>query len=57
MSEDCANGVEKMNVEEKRAEGDGDGATSAETEDIVDPWNVESSSDSGVDYDKLISKY
>lgn len=25
-------------------------------EDFVDPWNVESKSDAGVDYDKLISK-
>ena len=24
-------------------------------EDFVDPWNVTSSSDAGVDYDKLIS--
>ena len=23
-------------------------------EDVVDPWNVASSSDTGVDYDKLI---
>ena len=27
-----------------------------EQEDVVDPWNVKSSSDKGVDYDKLISK-
>lgn len=26
-------------------------------EDFVDPWNVESQSDTGIDYDKLISKY
>lgn len=25
-------------------------------DDFVDPWNVESTSDTGVDYDKLISK-
>lgn len=24
--------------------------------DIVDPWNVTSKSDTGIDYDKLISK-
>lgn len=24
--------------------------------DFVDPWNVTSGSDSGIDYDKLISK-
>ena len=26
-------------------------------EDIVDPWTVVSSSEKGIDYDKLISKY
>lgn len=25
-------------------------------EDIVDPWNVQSKSNAGIDYDKLISK-
>ena len=25
-------------------------------DDVVDPWNVSSKSDKGVDYDKLISK-
>lgn len=25
--------------------------------DLVDPWNVESESDTGVDYDKLIRKH
>lgn len=28
-----------------------------EDNDVVDPWNVASSSDSGIDYDKLISKF
>lgn len=32
-----------------------EGAT-APTEDVVDPWNVASSNDAGVDYEKLISK-
>lgn len=26
-------------------------------DDVVDPWNVESGSDTGVDYDKLIRKF
>lgn len=30
--------------------------TPVEVEDIVDPWNVSSTSNTGVDYDKLISK-
>jgi hypothetical protein len=27
------------------------------SEDIVNPWNVVSKSQTGIDYDKLISKY
>jgi hypothetical protein len=27
-----------------------------ETDDFVDPWNVVSNSEKGIDYDKLISK-
>lgn len=26
-------------------------------EDVVDPWNVSTNSETGLDYDKLISKY
>lgn len=29
----------------------------SEHDDFVDPWNVASKSDTGVDYDKLIRKY
>lgn len=33
-------------------------ATTQQTaEDFVDPWNVTSSSDKGIDYEKLISKF
>lgn len=28
----------------------------ADQDDFVDPWNVESKSDTGIDYDKLISE-
>lgn len=28
-----------------------------ENGDFVDPWNVESKNDSGLDYDKLISRF
>lgn len=35
----------------------GDGAPSDEEDDIVDPWNVQSKSDKGIDYDKLISRF
>lgn len=34
-----------------------EGAPEAPAEDVVDPWNVASSNDAGVDYDKLISKH
>jgi len=41
--------LEKLKVED---------AGSEETEeDVVDPWNVTSSSDKGIDYDKLIKKF
>lgn len=30
--------------------------TTNDEDDVVDPWNVTSKSDAGVDYDKLISK-
>ena len=33
------------------ADGDDD------DDDVVDPWNVESKSDKGIDYDKLIKKF
>lgn len=35
--------VENLKIEEK--------------EDFVDPWNVESTSDTGIDYNKLIGKH
>jgi len=35
----------------------GDGAPSEDgDDDVVDPWNVTSKSDAGIDYDKLISE-
>jgi len=33
-----------------------EGATAPAEDDVVDPWNVASTNDAGVDYDKLISK-
>lgn len=35
----------------------GDGAPSEDDEDIVNPWNVCGKADTGIDYDKLISKF
>lgn len=34
----------------------GDGAPSDDEEDLVNPWDVHGKADTGVDYDKLISK-
>lgn len=33
-----------------------DALTLDDSADLVDPWNVESQSDTGIDYDKLISE-
>ena len=41
--------LEKLKVE--------DAGNEEPEEDVVDPWNVTSSSDKGIDYDKLISKF
>lgn len=43
VSNDIEKGIESMTTAEK-------------VEDVVNPWEVASSSDKGVDYDKLISK-
>lgn len=43
VSNDIEKGVESMSTTEK-------------AEDVVNPWEVASSSEKGVDYDKLISK-
>ncbi len=42
---------EKLSLAENGAAGD------EEAEDTVDPWNVTSKSDKGIDYDKLIKKF
>ena len=43
--------TEKLSLEES---GD---AGQEEEEDCVDPWNVTSKSDKGIDYDKLIKRF
>ena len=45
---DASDALEKVKVE-----GD---ASNANNDDVVDPWNVQTSSDKGVDYDKLVSE-
>lgn len=49
MTTSITNGVNDLHLE-------GDKITIV-TEDIVDPWNVVSSSDKGIDYDKLITRF
>lgn len=47
----------KSEAETVETATDAGGAESGTTnaDDVVDPWNVASSNDAGVDYDKLIS--
>ncbi|XP_076464147.1 tryptophan--tRNA ligase, cytoplasmic-like [Babylonia areolata] len=47
-AENSAKAVEDMKI--------GDGEV-AEQEDVVNPWDVQSASDKGVDYDKLITRF
>lgn len=45
MATDLMNGINNISVKDKNMA----------QEDIVDPWNVVSTSDTGIDYNKLIS--
>jgi len=44
--------MEKLSVEDKP-----DDVSKEDEEDFVDPWNVASKSDTGIDYDKLIRRF
>lgn len=47
---------ENMTTEDTQIQGHAlNGVT--EDEDVVTPWTVTSTNDSGIDYDKLISKF
>ena len=51
MTDPLAENMEALNLSTKpRVE------PAEESDDFVDPWNVASKSDKGIDYDKLISK-
>lgn len=39
------------------AAADATAVTDSTKEDVVDPWNVTSNSETGIDYDKLIGKW
>lgn len=55
MGDQQAPEVEKLTIEENNGVRDSD--LSALEDDVVDPWTVTSTSDSGVDYDKLIKRF
>jgi hypothetical protein len=51
MTEAVTDKVDKLKIDEAvKTEGEDDA-------DFVDPWNVASKSDTGIDYDKLIRKW
>ncbi|KAJ3649530.1 hypothetical protein Zmor_021270 [Zophobas morio] len=50
MSGEIINNIENLSVNEKIDNGEVD-------DDFVDPWNVVSKSETGIDYDKLIKKF
>ena len=57
MPEKTLSNFESNNVIKNDVSNDVKNDVSIEDEDdFVDPWNVESKSDKGIDYDKLISK-
>lgn len=48
--ENVAEGVDALTLDDNRI-------TPGDDDDVVDPWNVASTSDTGVDYDKLIKRF
>lgn len=54
LSEEMADVPEVENI--KLEENNGSSTSAVDEEDFVDPWTVTSKSDTGVDYEKLISK-
>lgn len=52
MSGDLINHVEELSFKEDHIENQ-----KKSEEDQVDPWNVVSKSEAGIDYDKLIGEY
>ena len=56
MTEQVNENLQAMDLKEKPQEAAVDGAQETK-EDFVDPWNVASGSEKGIDYEKLISKF
>ncbi|XP_073815027.1 tryptophan--tRNA ligase, cytoplasmic-like isoform X2 [Musca autumnalis] len=61
MSETVAEGVEALTLNTAKESDDqvvtGEEVTGDDQNDVVDPWNVTSTSDTGIDYDKLIKRF
>ena len=53
MAEEAETKMESLKVDEKPVEKKEDGVE----EDIVDPWNVSTSSATGIDYEKLLGRF
>jgi hypothetical protein len=53
MANDSATELKHLDIRNSNVD---DCGTEEEEEDVVNPWNVVSKSQTGVDYDKLISK-
>lgn len=49
------NGKSDAEAVETATDAGGAETTTTNADDVVDPWNVASSNDAGIDYDKLIS--
>ena len=56
MSEEAEKMAELSLAEESRANVPDGKLEEATDEDVVNPWDVQASSATGIDYDKLISK-
>ena len=56
-ADECLQKISDMSVNEFSAEKESAINGTFEDDDIVTPWNVECQSETGVDYDKLISKF
>jgi tryptophanyl-tRNA synthetase len=53
MANEIATELKRLDVNNSNTNDKG----GTEEEDVVNPWNVISKSETGIDYDKLISKY
>lgn len=55
----CAQGVDALTLNDDHTPSTpaSEAKEIEDTDDLVDPWNVESKNDTGVDYDKLISEF